>query len=92
MTATVSIVRTASRLPDEVVSNREIGERLVVGVEPDDEAVESIVAKVRERSGVRACPPHMRNRSEVIQPITFVCQTAKAKFKNLNTQIRDVAI
>ena len=50
MTATVSIVRTASRLPDEVVSNREIGERLVAGVEPDDEAVESIVAKVRERS------------------------------------------
>lgn len=50
MTADVSIVRTASTLPDTVVSNREIGERLVAGVEIDDEATADIVAKVRERS------------------------------------------
>jgi 3-oxoacyl-[acyl-carrier-protein] synthase III len=48
--ANVSIVRTASTLPDAVVSNREIGERLVADVQPDDEAAEAIVAKVRERS------------------------------------------
>ena len=50
MAATVSIVRTARTLPDPVVSNREIGERLVAGVEIDDEATADIVAKVRERS------------------------------------------
>ena len=50
MTATALIVRTASTLPDAVVSNREIGERLVAGVQLDDEAAEAIVAKVRERS------------------------------------------
>ena len=50
MSATVSIVRTASTLPDAVVSNRDIGERLVAGVPIDDEAGEDIVAKVRERS------------------------------------------
>ena len=50
MTRTVSVVRTASTLPDAVVSNREIGERLVAGVQIDDEAAEDIVAKVRERS------------------------------------------
>jgi 3-oxoacyl-[acyl-carrier-protein] synthase III len=46
----VSIVRTASTLPEAVVSNREIGERLVADVQVDDEAAEAIVAKVRERS------------------------------------------
>ncbi len=50
MSATVSIIRTASTLPAALVSNREIGERLVAGVEIDDEAGEDIVAKVRERS------------------------------------------
>jgi 3-oxoacyl-[acyl-carrier-protein] synthase III len=46
----VSIIRTASTLPDAVISNYEIGERLVAGVQVDDEAAEAIVAKVRERS------------------------------------------
>jgi 3-oxoacyl-[acyl-carrier-protein] synthase III len=46
----VSILRTASTLPDAVVSNIEIGERLIAGVQPDDEAAEEIVGKVRERS------------------------------------------
>jgi 3-oxoacyl-[acyl-carrier-protein] synthase III len=50
MTASVTIVRTASTLPGAVISNREIGERLVAGVQADDEAAEDIVAKVRERS------------------------------------------
>ena len=50
MTVDVAILRTASTLPGLVVSNREIGERLVAGVEVDDEAAEDIVAKVRERS------------------------------------------
>jgi 3-oxoacyl-[acyl-carrier-protein] synthase-3 len=50
VTAPVSIIRTASTLPDAVVSNHEIGERLVAGVQVDDEAAEAIVAKVRERS------------------------------------------
>jgi 3-oxoacyl-[acyl-carrier-protein] synthase III len=46
----VSVVRTASTLPDAEISNREIGERLVAGMPADDEAAEEIVAKVRERS------------------------------------------
>ena len=50
MNTTVSIVRTASTLPAAVVTNREIGERLIAGVPIDDEAGEEIVAKVRERS------------------------------------------
>src|SRR5215471_18460968 len=50
MSTKVSIVRTASTLPDAVITNREIGERLVAGVAIDDEAAEDIVAKVRERS------------------------------------------
>jgi 3-oxoacyl-[acyl-carrier-protein] synthase III len=50
VTEPVLIVRTASTLPDAVVSNREIGERLVADVELDDEAAQAIVAKVRERS------------------------------------------
>lgn len=50
MSAIVSIVRTASTLPENVVSNLEIGERLMANVLPDDEAAEDIVAKVRERS------------------------------------------
>lgn len=46
----VSIVRTASILPEAIITNIEIGERLIAGVQPDDEAAEEIVAKVRERS------------------------------------------
>lgn len=52
MNVTVSIVRTASTLPEAVVMNDELGERLVEGVQPDDEAAEAIVAKVRERSAM----------------------------------------
>jgi len=50
MSVRVSILGTASTLPDAVVSNRDIGERLIAGVPIDDEAAEDIVAKVRERS------------------------------------------
>jgi 3-oxoacyl-[acyl-carrier-protein] synthase III len=50
MRATVLIARTASTLPSAVISNCEIGERLMAGVQPGDEAAEAIVAKVRERS------------------------------------------
>ena len=46
----VSIVRTASTLPDRIVSNREIGELLTANVHIDDEAAADIVAKTRERS------------------------------------------
>jgi 3-oxoacyl-[acyl-carrier-protein] synthase III len=52
VTVSVSIVRTASTLPDAVVTNHEIGERLVADVQVDDEAAEAIVAKVRERSAL----------------------------------------
>jgi len=52
VSASVSIVRTASTLPDAVVTNEEIGERLVADVQVDDEAAEAIVAKVRERSAL----------------------------------------
>ena len=48
----ISIARTASVLPDTVITNIEIGERLIAGVQPDDEAGEEIVAKVRERSAL----------------------------------------
>jgi 3-oxoacyl-[acyl-carrier-protein] synthase III len=50
LTAPVFVIRTASTLPATIVSNSEIGERLVAGFRVDDEAAEDIVAKVRERS------------------------------------------
>ena len=46
----VSVVRTASTLPDRVVSNREIGTLLIAGVLIDDEAAAEIVSKTRERA------------------------------------------
>ncbi len=46
----ISILRTASTIPDRVVSNQEIGELLIAGVRIDDEAAADIVAKTRERS------------------------------------------
>jgi 3-oxoacyl-[acyl-carrier-protein] synthase III len=46
----VSIARTASTLPDRVVSNRDIGELLIADVLIDDEAAADIVSKTRERS------------------------------------------
>ena len=50
MSQLVSIVGTASTLPDRSVSNREIGELLIPGVQIDDEAAADIVFKTRERS------------------------------------------
>ena len=50
MRSVVSIVRTASTLPQAAVSNQEIGERLLAGVQPGDEDAEALAAKVRERS------------------------------------------
>ena len=62
MAESASIFRTASTLPDAVVSNIEIGERLVAGVQPDDEAAEEIVAKVRERSELIEKKTGLRSR------------------------------
>ena len=50
MPQNVSIVRTASTVPERSISNREIGELLTAGVRIDDEAAADIVAKTRERS------------------------------------------
>jgi len=46
----VSIVATGRTLPAEVVSNREIGRRLLEGIEVDDEASAEIVARITERA------------------------------------------
>jgi len=46
----VSIVATGSTLPEAVVSNREIGQRLLDGVEIDDESSAEIVARISERA------------------------------------------
>jgi 3-oxoacyl-[acyl-carrier-protein] synthase-3 len=48
----VSVVATGSTLPESVVSNAEIGQRLLAGVEVDDEASAEIVAGITERSGL----------------------------------------
>ena len=50
MSTGVTILRTASVLPERVVSNREVGELLISGVQIDDEAAADIVSKTRERS------------------------------------------
>jgi 3-oxoacyl-[acyl-carrier-protein] synthase-3 len=47
----VSIICTASTLPERIVSNWEIGELLTANVRIDDEAAADIVTKTRERSG-----------------------------------------
>jgi 3-oxoacyl-[acyl-carrier-protein] synthase-3 len=46
----VSIIATGSTLPELVVSNAEIGRRLLAHVEVDDEESAEIVAKITERS------------------------------------------
>jgi 3-oxoacyl-[acyl-carrier-protein] synthase III len=46
----VSILATASTLPDAVVSNQAIGQRLLADVEVDDEASAEIVARITERA------------------------------------------
>jgi 3-oxoacyl-[acyl-carrier-protein] synthase III len=50
VSATLSIVRTASMLPGTAVSNHEIGEQLAAGVSSDDDDALDIAAKVRERA------------------------------------------
>src|SRR5215470_2559561 len=46
----VAITDTASLLPSRSVSNAEMGEMLISGVQIDDEAAAEIVSKTRERS------------------------------------------
>jgi 3-oxoacyl-[acyl-carrier-protein] synthase-3 len=46
----VSVVATGSTLPQNVVSNAEIGRRLLASVEVDDEESAEIVARITERS------------------------------------------
>jgi 3-oxoacyl-[acyl-carrier-protein] synthase-3 len=48
----VSIFSTASTLPASIVGNVEIGERLLAGIEVDDEESAEIVARIRERAGL----------------------------------------
>jgi 3-oxoacyl-[acyl-carrier-protein] synthase-3 len=50
LSPTVSILSTGSTLPSGVVSNREIGQRLLADVEIDDEESAEIVAKITERA------------------------------------------
>jgi 3-oxoacyl-[acyl-carrier-protein] synthase-3 len=50
MNSTVSILSTGSTLPSAVVSNREIGQRLLAEVEVDDEESAEIVAKITDRA------------------------------------------
>jgi len=59
---TISIARTASTLPDQKVSNREIGEMLIAGVPIDDEPAADIVAKTRERSELIERKTGLRSR------------------------------
>lgn len=58
----VSIVRTASTLPDKIISNREIGELLTAGVRIDDEAAADIVSRTRERSQLIERKTGLRSR------------------------------
>lgn len=48
----ISILSTASTLPASVIDNAEIGERLLAGIEIDDEESAEIVARIRERAGM----------------------------------------
>ena len=50
MKSSVSILSTASTLPEAVVSNRDIGQRLLDGIEIDDESSAEIVARIGERA------------------------------------------
>jgi 3-oxoacyl-[acyl-carrier-protein] synthase-3 len=47
---TVSVLATGSTLPAAIVSNRDIGQRLLDGVEVDDEESAEIVARISERA------------------------------------------
>lgn len=48
----ISILSTASTLPASIIDNAEIGERLLAGIEIDDEESAEIVARIRERAGI----------------------------------------
>lgn len=56
------IVATASTLPEQTVSNREIGHRLLEGTEVDDEATAEIVARIRERAELIEKKTGLRSR------------------------------
>jgi len=58
----VSIVATASSLPEEVVSNREIGQRLLSSVEIDDESTAEIVAGITARAELIEKKTGLRSR------------------------------
>ena len=62
MTSAVSIVATARTLPDAEVSNREIGQRLLEGVEIDDEESAEIVARISERAEIIEKKTGLRSR------------------------------
>lgn len=62
MTSAVSIAATASTLPETEVSNREIGQRLLEGVEVDDEASAEIVARISERAEIIEKKTGLRSR------------------------------
>ena len=62
MSPAVSIVATASTLPTAAVSNREIGQRLLEGVEIDDEESAEIVARISERAELIEKKTGLRSR------------------------------
>jgi 3-oxoacyl-[acyl-carrier-protein] synthase-3 len=60
--ADVSIISTASILPEQTVSNVEIGEKLIAGVRVDDEPAADIVAQTRTRSELIEKKTGLRSR------------------------------
>ncbi len=58
----VVIAATASTLPEQIISNREIGHRLLEGTEVDDEASAEIVARIRERAELIEKKTGLRSR------------------------------
>lgn len=58
----VVIAATASTLPGQTVSNRDIGRRLLEGTEVDDEATAEIVAHIRERAELIEKKTGLRSR------------------------------
>jgi len=58
----VVIAATGSTLPEQSVSNREIGQRLLEGTEIDDEASAEIVSRIRERAELIEKKTGLRSR------------------------------
>ena len=58
----VSIIATASTLPQAIVSNHDIGQRLLDGVEIDDEESAEIVARIGERAELIEKKTGLRSR------------------------------